>query len=150
MYGGGMIDHFGVNCSVGRIQDFYDKVLDVLDAPARQLDSKIQAIGCGTDHPGFWIADASAGGPGAEPGGPHRGQESEDVAGVLPHRPGAGRRTATEPRRGPSTHDHYYLRPGSGRQRSRRAVWAAAGPHDRCRGRAGNCRDAFTIIEHVG
>ena len=67
MYGGDMIDHFGINCADWeRSKNFYDKVLSVLGY-SRQIDHG-RAIGYGRDHPSFWIADASAG----DAGGPNR------------------------------------------------------------------------------
>src|SRR6218665_3963584 len=68
MYGGEMIDHFGINCADwSKSKTFYDQVLGVLDY-TRQMDVG-PAIGYGRDgKPSFWIADASAG----EATGPNR------------------------------------------------------------------------------
>ena len=61
MYGGPVIDHFGINCADWeRSKAFYDKVLGVLGY-TRQMDYRV-AIGYGADgKPDFWIADMNAG-----------------------------------------------------------------------------------------
>ena len=62
-----MIDHFGINCADwGKSKDFHDHVLGVLGY-TRQLDMGV-AIGYGSDHPNFWIADVAAG----DAAGPNR------------------------------------------------------------------------------
>lgn len=61
-----MLDHLGINCAdFAKSKEFYDAVLGVLGY-TRQLDYTV-AIGYGTDHPDFWIADANEG-----PSGPNR------------------------------------------------------------------------------
>ena len=64
MYGGPVIDHFGINCADWeRSKAFYDKVLGVLGY-TRQMDHQV-AIGYGADgKPDFWIADMNAGAAG--------------------------------------------------------------------------------------
>jgi len=133
MYGGGMIDHFGINCSDWeKSKDFYDKVLGVLDA-TRQLDMG-QAIGYGTDHPSFWIADASAG----EAQGPNRevhiafaAKSPEALQAFFRTALALGAEPLHEPRLWPEYHDHYYgafVRDPDGNNVE--AVFHGGGPHD--------------------
>jgi catechol 2,3-dioxygenase-like lactoylglutathione lyase family enzyme len=110
MYGGEIIDHFGINCADWETsKTFYDNVLSVLGY-TRKLDHGV-AIGYGGDHPSFWIADASVGAA----SGPNREVHIAFVAGsretvqaffreALAH----GAEPLHEPRLWPEYHPGYY------------------------------------------
>jgi catechol 2,3-dioxygenase-like lactoylglutathione lyase family enzyme len=106
-----VIDHFGINCADwARSQDFYDKVLGILNY-SRQLDFGV-AVGYGRDqHPSFWIADASAG----DAAGPNRevhiafvADSPESVQAFYRTALALGAEPLHEPRLWPEYHERYY------------------------------------------
>ncbi|MCG5432256.1 VOC family protein [Mycobacterium sp. MYCO198283] len=106
-----MIDHFGINCADwARSQDFYDKVLHVLDC-SRQLDFGV-AIGYGRDgHPSFWISDASAGdaaGPNREVHIAFAADSAESVQAFYRTALALGAEPLHAPRLWPEYHENYY------------------------------------------
>jgi catechol 2,3-dioxygenase-like lactoylglutathione lyase family enzyme len=111
MYGEGVIDHFGINCSNwDASKTFYDKVLGVLGYE-RQMDMEV-AIGYGVDgHPAFWIADASAGdatGPNREVHIAFAAKDAESVQAFYRTALALGAEPLHEPRVWPEYHDNYY------------------------------------------
>lgn len=109
-HNGVMIDHFGINCADwAASKDFYDKVLGVLGY-TRQMDMGV-AIGYGTNHASFWIADASAG----EAGGPNRevhiafsADSPERVQAFFHEAIALGAEPLHEPRLWPEYRENYY------------------------------------------
>lgn len=111
MYGGTVIDHFGINCADWeRSKAFYDKVLGVLGY-TRQMDFGV-AIGYGTDgHPGFWIADMSTGaaaGPNREVHIAFAAKDAESVQAFFRTALALGVEPLHEPRLWPEYHENYY------------------------------------------
>lgn len=111
MYGEGVIDHFGINCSSwDESKTFYDKVLGVLGY-TRQMDMEV-AIGYGADgHPAFWIADASAGqvaGPNRETHIAFVAKDAESVQAFYRTALALGVEPLHEPRLWPEYHPNYY------------------------------------------
>lgn len=111
MYGEGVIDHFGINCSNwDESKTFYDKVLGVLGY-TRQMDMEV-AIGYGSDgHPAFWIADAAAGqvaGPNRETHIAFAAKDAESVQAFYRTALALGAEPLHEPRLWPEYHANYY------------------------------------------
>lgn len=111
MYGGRVIDHFGINCAdLDRSKEFYDKVLGVLGY-TRQMDFGV-AVGYGTEgHPDFWIADMSEGnvaGPNREIHVGFAAKDAESVQAFYRTAMALGAEPLHEPRLWPEYHENYY------------------------------------------
>jgi catechol 2,3-dioxygenase-like lactoylglutathione lyase family enzyme len=111
MYGGGVIEHLGINCADWEASKaFYDKVLGVLGY-SRQKDVGV-AIGYGAEgRPTFWIGDMNAG----EAAGPNRethvafaAKDPESVQAFFHTAVALGVEPLHEPRLWPEYHENYY------------------------------------------
>jgi catechol 2,3-dioxygenase-like lactoylglutathione lyase family enzyme len=111
MYGGNVIDHFGINCADWEASKaFYDKVLGVLGY-TRQMDVGV-AIGYGADgRREFWIGDMNAMGAAA----PNReihvaftAKDPESVQAFFQTAVAMGVEPLHEPRLWPEYHENYY------------------------------------------
>ena len=105
---GGMIDHFGVNCSdLEASARFYDAVLGVLGY-TRQMDVGV-AIGYGTDKPDFWIAGGEpASGPNREIHVGFTADSADTVRRWHATALGLGAESLHEPRLWPEYHERYF------------------------------------------